>query len=128
MNILIKNSSIKYMLCYLILLLTNSILMWNFNLSNKDNYVNILILSWYINFIVVISGWIMYKTLGNSIGLQHIVILICFLLILDKLFCGHWVFILIMKLELLNYLVTIEFLLTKIFIMRLCFRNIVLFF
>ena len=79
MNILIKNSSIKYMLCYLILLLTNSILMWNFNLSNKDNYVNILILSWYINFIVVISGWIMYKTLGNSIGLQHIVILICFL-------------------------------------------------
>ena len=67
------------MLCYLILLLTNSILMWNFNLSNKDNYVNILILSWYINFIVVISGWIMYKTLGNSIGLQHIVILICYL-------------------------------------------------
>lgn len=64
MNILIKNSSIKYMLCYLILLLTNSILMWNFNLSNKDNYVNILILSWYINFIVVISGWLCIKHLA----------------------------------------------------------------
>ena len=56
MNILIKNSSIKYMLCYLILLLTNSILMWNFNLSNKDNYVNILILSWYKIFKIVFSS------------------------------------------------------------------------
>ncbi len=79
MKLYIKKKSLNYTWIFTFFALVCFIFLWALSGKGNANSNDIFLLSWIANIIFIISFWLMYKVLDNEVGLQHIVILICFL-------------------------------------------------